>query len=76
MIKQLALQMTLSEILPSARLLPAADKLRLIRYLAVDIDNEESVAPLEHGRTYALHSPRFEDGATQALLEALETNRH
>jgi hypothetical protein len=68
--------MTLSEILPSARLLPAADKLRLIRFLAVDIDSEDSIAPLEHGRTYALQSPRFEDGAAQALLEVLETNRH
>jgi hypothetical protein len=68
--------MTLSEILPSALLLPAADKLRLIRYLAVDIDNEDSVAPLEHGRTYALQSPRFEDGAAEALLGVLESNQH
>ncbi len=68
--------MTLSEILPSARLLPAADKLRLIRFLAVDIDNEDSIAPLEHGRTYALQSPQFEDGAAQALLGVLEVNRH
>ena len=68
--------MTLSEILPSALLLPAADKLRLIRYLAVDIDNEDSVAPLEHGRTYVLQSPQFEDGAAQALLGVLEGNRH
>ncbi len=68
--------MTLSEILPSALLLPAADKLRLIRFLAVDIDNEDSITPLEHGRTYALQSPQFEDGAAQALLGILEANRH
>ncbi|MBN8418822.1 MAG: hypothetical protein J0L73_07910 [Verrucomicrobia bacterium] len=68
--------MTLSEILPSALLLPAADKLRLIRFLAVDIDNEDSVEPLEHGRTYALQSPQFEDGAAQALLGVLEANQH
>jgi hypothetical protein len=68
--------MTLSEILPSAMLLPASDKLRLIRYLAVDIDNEDSVAPLEHGRTYALQSPQFEDGAAEALLGILEAKQH
>jgi len=64
--------MTLTEILPSARLLPAADKLRLIRFLAVDIDSEDTVAPLEHGMTYALQTPQFEEGAAAALMQALE----
>lgn len=65
--------MTLSEILPLARLLSAADKLCLIRYLAVDIDNQDSVGPLEHGRSYAFQSPQFEDGAAVALLGVLES---
>lgn len=64
--------MTLSEILPLARLLSVADKLRLIRSLAVDIDNEDIGGPLEHGRTYTLQSPQFEDGAAEALLGVLE----
>ena len=67
--------MTLDEILPSARLLPAADKLRLIRFLAVEIDHEDAVAPLEHGKTYALQTPQFEDGAAQALMQALAAGR-
>ena len=67
--------MTLDEILPSARLLPAADKLRLLRFLAVEIDREDSVAPLEHGKTYALQTPHFEDGAAQTLMQALAAAR-
>ena len=63
--------MTLTEILPSARMLPAADKLRLIRFLAVEIDSGDSVSPLEHGRTYLLQTPQFEDGAADELMKEL-----
>jgi hypothetical protein len=65
--------MSLSEILPSVRLLSASDKLHLIRLLAVEIDDSESVAPLEHGRTYQVHTPRFDDGAAEALLRELDS---
>ena len=63
--------MQLAEVLPNARLLNVADKLRLIRVLATDIDDSDSVSPLEHGRTYRLGSPQFADGATEALLGEL-----
>ncbi len=63
--------MTITEILPAARLLPASDKLRLIRFLAFDIDDEAAVAPLEHGRSYMVQTPQFEEGASEALLNAL-----
>lgn len=63
--------MTLSEIMPAARLLPAADKLKLIRYLAVEIDDSSEVHPLEHGKTYQLLTPQFEDGATDELTKLL-----
>ena len=65
--------MTLSEIMPSARLLPAADKLKLIRFLAVEIDDGDEIEPLEHGRTYTLHSPNFEDGAADELKDLLNS---
>lgn len=69
--------MTITEILPVARLLPASDKLRLIRFLAFDIDDEEVVAPLEHGRTYMVKTPQFEPGASEALLSTLAAaNQH
>jgi hypothetical protein len=63
--------MTLDEIIPSVHLLPAADKLRLIRFLAIEIDNGDIVSPLEHGATYALQTPRFEDGAAEELMKEL-----
>ncbi len=63
--------MTLTDILPSARQLPAADKLRLIRVLVDEIDTGDAVVPLEHGRTYAVPTPQFEPGAADALLREL-----
>lgn len=67
--------MTITEILPAARLLPASDKLRLIRFLAFDIDDEAAVSPLEHGRTYVVHTPQFEDGASETLLQELASKK-
>jgi len=64
--------MTLNEIMPSARLLPAADKLKLIRFLAVEIDDGDLVHPLEHGMTYQLQTPHFEPGAADELNTLLE----
>lgn len=63
--------MTLTEIMPSARLLPAADKLKLIRYLAVEIDDGDDIRPLEHGMTYQLQTPQFEVGAADELNKLL-----
>lgn len=67
--------MTLSEIMPSARLLPAADKLKLIRYLAVEIDDGDDIHPLEHGMTYQLQTPQLEAGAADELNKLLDTER-
>ena len=64
--------MSLAELLPTARALPAADKLRLIRILAKEVDLELEIAPLEHGRTYQLSTPVFETGAAAALLRELD----
>lgn len=65
--------MSLAQILPDIRLLSVADKLRLMRLLALDIDVEDSVEPLEHGRSYQLSSPIFEPGASEALMRELES---
>ncbi|MCW5555407.1 MAG: hypothetical protein KIS67_25000 [Verrucomicrobiae bacterium] len=64
--------MTLSEIIPDARNLSAADKLRLIRILADEVDPEPDIAPLQHGRTYTLATPTFEPGAAEALMRELQ----
>ncbi len=65
--------MSLSEILPNVRGLSAADKLRLIRILAEDVDAEPDIAPLEHGRSYVVATPVFEPGAADALLRELRS---
>ena len=44
--------MTLTEILPAVRQLPALDKLRLIRILAEDLDVDEDISPLEPNKLY------------------------
>ena len=64
--------MSLAEILPNVRSLAAADKLRLIRILAEDVDAGPDIAPLEHGRTYIVSSPVFEAGAADILRRELE----
>lgn len=64
--------MTLSEIIPDARSLSAADKLRLIRILADDVDPEPEIGPLQHGRTYTVATPAFEPGAAEALRRELQ----
>ena len=64
--------MSLADILPNVRSLAAADKLRLIRILAEDVDAGPDIAPLEHGRTYVLATPIFEAGAADALRCELE----
>lgn len=66
--------MTLSEIMPAARRLSAADKLRLIRFLAADIDDGDNVHPLEHGMTYQLQTPQFEPGAADELNKLLDAS--
>jgi hypothetical protein len=63
--------MSLAQLLPDAQLLSVSDKLQLIRMLAMDIDTEDPVQPLEHGRTYRLATPAFEHGAAEALLSEL-----
>jgi hypothetical protein len=63
--------MSLSEILADVRNLSGADKLRLIRILAEDVDAESDVAPLKHGATYSIATPTFEPGAAELLLREL-----
>lgn len=65
--------MTLIEILPTIRQLPALEKLRLIRILAEELDAGAEIYPFEHQKTYLLPTPYNMFGAGQALAEALAT---
>lgn len=64
---------TLTELLPNIRQLAFLDKIRLIRILAEDIEvpkNQEQTY-FEPYKTYFLHTPQFEAGAADILMQAL-----
>jgi hypothetical protein len=65
-------EMTLAEVLPSARLLSAIEKLKLIRILAEDLDMTEDISPLEPFKTYDLPTPYDSFGAGAVLMETLK----
>ncbi|MBW4538947.1 MAG: hypothetical protein KME43_07335 [Myxacorys chilensis ATA2-1-KO14] len=64
--------MTLAEVLPAARQLSAAEKLKLIRILAEDLEIAEDISPLEPFKTYDLSTPYDCFGAGAVLMEVLK----
>ncbi len=66
--------MTLTEILPAVRQLPALDKIRLLRVLAEELDTEEDIFPLEPYKVYYLPTPYNAFGAGKVLMEAIEND--
>ena len=65
--------MTLTEIVPAVRMLPALDKLRLIRILAEELEGDKEIFPFESGKTYYLPTPYDSYGAAAVLAEAMTT---
>jgi hypothetical protein len=65
-------EMTLAEILLSARLLSATEKLKLIRILAEDLDITEKISPLEPFKTYDLPTPYDSFGAGAILMASFQ----
>ncbi len=63
--------MTLAEVLPTVRLLPALDKLRLIRILAQELETLEDISPLKRGKVYDLPTPYDSFGAGKALMDMM-----
>jgi hypothetical protein len=64
--------MTLAELLPAIQELPAADKLKLIRVLAEELDAGGNISPLAPHKVYYLPTPYGALGAGRALLDAME----
>ena len=64
--------MTLTEILPTVRQLPAQDKIRLIRILAEELDAEENIFPFEPYKVYYLATPYNAFGAGKTLMDAMK----
>ena len=63
--------MTLTDILPIVRQLPAADKIRLIRILAEELDLEEDISPFEPYKIYYLPTPYDMSGVGRTLMDAM-----
>ena len=63
--------MTLAEVLSCVRMLSATEKLKLIRFLAEDLDLAGDIFPLESLKTYDLLTPYDSFGAGAVLMEAL-----
>ena len=64
--------MTLKELLPAVRQLPASDKVRLIRILAEELDTVEDISPLQPHKIYYLPTPYNIAGAGKILMENME----
>jgi len=64
--------MTLTEILPAIKQLPAQDKLRLIRILAEELDIKADIFPFQPNRIYYLPTPYSSFGAGKALMTAMK----
>ncbi len=63
--------MTLTELIPLVEQLSAAEKVRMIRVLAEDLDSREDISPFVAHKTYHLDTPYDCYGAGEALLNAL-----
>ena len=63
--------LTLKNIMPTVRMLPILDKLKLIRVLAEDVEREGDNFPFETGKTYQFPTPYETYGAAEILLEGL-----
>ena len=66
--------MSLSEVLPEVRGLSRLDKIRLIRFLAQELEQDEGDL-IEAGQSYPVWSPDLAFSAAAALLKALEEDK-
>ena len=66
--------MSLAEVRPEVQSLSRLDKIRLIQFLAQELERDES-SLIEPGRSYPVWSPDRAFSAAAALLEALEDEK-
>ncbi len=67
--------MSLAELLPAVRVLPRADKLRLLHFLVVDLAREEGVPLLATDAEYPIWTPLNAFQAAETLLQMLEAHK-
>ena len=66
--------MSLTEVLPEVQTLSRSDKIRLIQFLALQLEHDEG-GLIEAGRSYPVWSPDQSFRAAAALLQALEDEK-
>jgi len=66
--------MSLTEVLPDVQTLSRLDKIRLIQFLARELERDEE-GLIEPGRSYPIWSPDRAFTAAAALLQALDDEK-
>jgi hypothetical protein len=66
--------MSLAEVLPEVQALSRLDKIRLLQFLAQELE-QEAGGLIEPGRSYSMPSPDRAFTAAAALLQALEEDK-
>ncbi|MBI2229020.1 MAG: hypothetical protein HYU46_07965 [Deltaproteobacteria bacterium] len=67
--------MSLTELVPAIRMLPRADKLRLMQFLIIDLAQEEGIPLLSAGAECPVWTPLNAFDAADLLLQMLRTHR-
>ena len=65
--------MSLTELCPAIKMLPRADKLRLMQFLVIDLAQEEGVPLLAAHAEYPIWTPLHAFEAADTLLQMLKT---
>ena len=65
--------MSLTELFPTIKKLPRADKLRLMQFLVIDLAQEEGVPLLAADAEYSVWTPVNAFDAADTLLHMLQT---
>lgn len=66
--------MALAEVLPNVQSLSRLDKIRLIQFLAQELERDDQ-SLIEPGQSYPVWSPDQAFSAAEALLQALEEDK-
>jgi hypothetical protein len=67
--------MSLTELFPAIKMLPRADKLRLMWFLVIDLAQEEGVPLLSAGAENPVWTPLHAFDAADTLLPMLKTHQ-
>jgi hypothetical protein len=67
--------MSLTELVPAIRMLPRADKLRLMQFLVIDLAQEEGIPLLSAEAECPVWAPLNAFDAADTLLQMLQTRQ-